>query len=303
MTAASMKEILLADGPLTGGRLIEKTGMEALPLWKNCMLDPDIRQERVGRRFMRLDRSVDGYARLSPSIRREFLTYTVIGLKSQAAGIEALARKRREEIHAISRAKHELAGETMESLTRSLDVWDGISGRVCFIIAGDIAYNMAHDVPRPEVSTGRMVSGSDLDIVAVAEDSVGESDLKALDNAILRKKIFLLTNPNYREEIDYLVKNISRVREQLEFDSFQHMIASKILYEGKFLYGSPAVFEKIKGMIEASGVPGKLARLEEQAVKNRFMAEEQLLNPDPHTVFNEALLNLFHTREEGDEIY
>ena len=115
-------------------------------------------------------------------------------------------------------------------------------------------------------------------------------------------KYFLLAHPNYQEEIDYLVKNIARVREQLAFDSFPHMIASKIIHESWLLYGSPEVFKKVKNMAEEFGVPGKLALLEQQAEKFREEAENRLLYSDGRQV-DAAFLNLFYTSEEGDEIY
>jgi hypothetical protein len=80
-----------------------------------------------------------------------------------------------------------------------------------------------------------MVRGSDLDIIVVAEDDVSKTALEALDRAILKNKYFLLAHPNYQEEIDCLVKDIVKVREQLAFDSFQHMIAGKILFEAAHL--------------------------------------------------------------------
>jgi hypothetical protein len=245
---------------------------------------------------------VEGYARLSPSIRREFLTYTLLGLENQAAEIEAKARLLRQEIRQISQTKLDLAREAIDSTVQSLSGQACFQQQVCFIIAGDITYDMAHAVPRPEISTGRMVRGSDLDVVAIAEDDVSREALKALDNAILKKKYSLLINPNYQEEIDYIVKSIAKVREQLAFDSFPHMVASKIMHEGKLLYGSAAVFQKVKGMVEEFGVPGKLAHLEKRAMENRKEAEVSLLHSHSSQV-EAPFLNLFYTREEGDEIY
>jgi hypothetical protein len=43
--------------------------------------------------------------------------------------------------------------------------------------------------------------------------------------------------PHVREEIDYVVKDLDRVREQMRFDTFKRMVACKILQEGIFLYG------------------------------------------------------------------
>jgi hypothetical protein len=302
MKSQDIVNLLKEKGPQTGGQLLDKIGMDPLPLWKICRQTTEIRFECIGKRFVRLDRNVEGYARLSPSIRREFLTYTVLGLQDQAAEIEAKARLLGEEIRQISRDKLELAREAMDTTVQSLPDCKFIQDQVSFLIAGDITYEMAHAVPRPEISTGKMVRGSDLDIVAVAEDDAPKEILKALDAAILKKKYFLLVHPNYQEEIDYLVKNIANVREQLAFDSFQHMIASKIIHESKLLYGSPTVFKKIKGMVEEFGVPEKLALLEQHAKENREEAEINLLQSDVRQI-DEAFLNLFYTREEGDEIY
>ena len=294
--------IINETGPLTGWQLLEKSGMEALPLWQICRQTPEIRAECAGRRYLRLDRNVEGYARLSPSIRREFLTYTVLGLENQGASIEARAQKLSEEVQQISRAKFDLARESMISVVQSLPVWKSIQERVCFIIAGDVTYGMAHAVPRPEVSTGKMVRGSDLDIIVIAEDDVSKDALKDLDQAIFRKKHYLLVHPNYHEEIDYLVKDIAKVREQLAFDSFQHMIASKIIHEGELLYGSGG-FRKIKAMVEEMKVPEKIAAMEKHATEDRKQAEISLLQSDATQVDSALFLNLFYTREEGDEIY
>ena len=302
MNSLDVIQTLKEAGPQVGCQLIEKTRMEALPLWQLCRQSPEIRMECVGKRYVRLDKTVEGYARLSPSIRREFLTYTICGLESQIPGIEAKARHLRNEIHQISQAKRELAKDAIADTVRLIAEWESMKDRVCFIIAGDITYGMAHDVLRPEISTGKMVRGSDLDIIVLAEDGVPKKDLKVLDDAILKKKYYLLVHPNYQEEIDYLVKDFAKVRRQLEFDSFQHMIASKIIHEGELLYGSDEVFQKVKAMVREFGVPEKLEALEKHATEYRNKAEISLLRSDAAQA-DTAFLNLFYTHEEGDEIY
>ena len=79
-------------------------------------------------------------------------------------------------------------------------------------------------------------------------------------------------------------------------------IASKIIHEGKLLYGSGGVFGKIKALVDEFGVPQKLAALEQRATQNRKDAEIDLLRTDAARA-DSAFLNLFYTREEGDEIY
>jgi hypothetical protein len=295
-------DIFREQGPLTGAELLEHTNMDPLPVWQMCRQSPEIYFHCIGKRYVRMDKNVEGYARISPSIRREFRTYTVLGLRDQKAAVEAKALRLRDDIHQISQTKLALAREAMVSITESLTEWESMRQGVCFLIAGDITYDMAHDVLRPEISTGKMVRGSDLDIIVVAEDEIPKAALETLDRAILKKKYFLLVHPNYQEEIDYLVKDIAKVRDQLAFDSFQHMIASKILYESMHLHGSARVFKQIKGMVEEFGVFQKLALLERQAEDNRKQAERILLQTDSPAV-DEAIMNLFYTREEGDEIY
>jgi len=57
--------------------------MDVFSLWQACMRSTAIRLQTTGQRFLRLDRSVQGYARLSPSIRREFLTYMLVGSRAR----------------------------------------------------------------------------------------------------------------------------------------------------------------------------------------------------------------------------
>ena len=302
MTSKEIIELLEGAGPRTGAELLEQTRMEPLPLWRLCRGCTDIHFELIGRRFLRLDRAVEGYARLSPSVRREFLTYTVLGLASQQSAVTARAKQLKAEIEQISRIKSNLARESMASIVSELRMPEALTANVVFIIAGDITYGMSHAVPRPETSTGTMVRGSDLDIIVVATDGFPEEALKELDEAIYRKKHYLLVHPDHREEIDYVVKRLAKVREQLRFDTFEHMVASKILHEGQMLCGGAKVFDAIKGLVGEYGVPEKLSVMEAQAEEDRRVAEAHLLDSSADTRTGEHF-NLFYTREEGDEIY
>jgi hypothetical protein len=300
MTEAEILSILVEAGPMTGAQLLERTGMEVLSLWQACRKCPSIRFEPTGRRFLRLDRNVQGYARLSPSIRREFLTYMLVGLDGQAEALSARARSLRDEILRVSQYKREVAAAAIASVVENLSVKEAVLDKACFTLAGDVVYAMSHMVPRPEKSTGEMVQGSDLDIVIVTEDDIGRDVADTLDRAVHKKKHLLLVND--REEIDYLIKTISRVREQLKFDIFSSMVACKILDEGQLLYGSPAVFQKVKDLVAASGVKDRLREMERLATISRESAETQLLQAGAEKGRSEYL-NLFHTHAEDDEIY
>jgi hypothetical protein len=301
MTANELIELLERQGPRTGAELLEATRLQPLPLWRLCRGCSEVRWQRIGTRFLRLDRAVEGYARLSPSVRREFLTYTLLGLESQSAALEARAAQLRSDIERISRFKSNLARESMASILSEMHSPEAFA-KVAFIIAGDITYGMSHTVPRPEPSTGSLVRGSDLDIIVVATDDCPDSTLKELDDAIYRKKHFLLVHPDHCEEIDYVIKRLERVREQLQFDTFEHMVASKILHEGQMLCGNANVFDTVKQMVRRHGVPEKIAALETRAAEERQQAEEYLLRSLDDNRTGEHF-NLLYTREERDEIY
>ena len=74
--------------PQTGAELREALGDDGFGQWKACMRSDRLAVRRVGRRYLRLDQKVEGYARLSPSILREFLTYSVVGLADDPAALE-----------------------------------------------------------------------------------------------------------------------------------------------------------------------------------------------------------------------
>src|SRR3984957_7407382 len=149
---------------------MDQTQREALALWRACRTSAEIRSELVGRRYLRLDRTIDGWARLSPSIRREFLTYTVFGGPGQQDAVGERARKLTRDADRISRAKSYLARDVMASVLEETGLGYPLDAKVTFIIAGDVTYGMAHAVPRPESSTGQLVRGSDLDVIVVAGD-------------------------------------------------------------------------------------------------------------------------------------
>jgi hypothetical protein len=300
MTQEKVLSILAERGPMTGAQLLEQTQIEVLSLWQTCRRIPSIRFEATGKRFLRLDRNVPGYARLSPSIRREFLTYMFVGLERQTEELAAQAEAFRQLTKRISRSKRETAREAIISAIAPLPAKDLILEKACFTLAGDVVYDMSHTVPRPEKSTGEMVQGSDLDIVIVVKDDLSPEAIDSLDRSIHKRKHLLLVND--REEIDYLIKTISRVREQLKFDIFSSMVACKILDEAELLHGNPSVFEEVKKLVLDHGIPERLRQLEQQAITSRELAETQLLQANAEKSSSEYL-NLFYTHAEEDEIY
>jgi len=292
-------DLIKSNGPLTGSEIKGFIAGDNLLLWKTCQTSSDLRVEPVGGRFLRLDRRVNGFARLSPSILREFLTYTVVGLADQPQ----LIHKRAGEIHSrivqISRSKLDLARSFVDEVRAQLED-PRFEDQACFILAGDIVYEMAHDAPRPERSTGRLVRGSDIDLVVTVKDTVPDDVIQKLDTAIYEKKYRTLITPGVNEEIDYVVKKIERVREQVRFDTFKSMVACKILQEGMRIGGSKEVYRGVIQLLRDHGVPEKLKRMQEAAIAFRKQQEDFLLRTPADQITQEDLY-FFYPAEESEE--
>lgn len=301
-------ECIREKGPLTGAELKEHIKSDSLALWQTCCSASTLETRALGRQYLRLDQQVEGYARLSPSILREFLTYSVIGLVGDP---EQLVRRGLEiatRIKEISREKHELARNFIEDIRerfKNADPNGWPEDRICAILAGDVVYGMAHRVPRPERSTGKLVDGSDIDLVVVLADDVPDSFAERLDDAIYKGKYMALITPSVREEVDYVVKKMARVGEQLGFDTFKRMVACKILHEGVLLHGSSAMFDTIKSRLRELGIAQKLEDMERQAATSRKARQEYLLHHCSAGTTGETMKSgdrtLFYSAEESEE--
>lgn len=264
-------------GPQTGLDIKKAIDGDSLIVWKTCKSSPDLLVQNLGRKYMRLDRHVDGLARLSPSILREFFTYSVVGSAEKPELIERRCTEIVDRINDISRYKRGLAQQMVLDMTKDFHDKAIPDHQICFILAGDIVYNMAHDVPRPERSTGRLVRGSDIDIVVVVDDSMPDTFIDRLDRIIYQKKYRMLIDPALNEEVDYKIKKLALIRQQSHFDCFKHMVACKILQEGVLLYGNETLFHTVKTILKEMGVLDKLEVLETLANTFREKAEESIL--------------------------
>jgi len=292
---------LAIHGPCTGAELLGLAEVKVFALWKACCTQPDIVMRRVGRRYLRLDQAVEGYARLSPSIRREFLNYTVVGLIEQIDEVATRCLELQQEFVRASQHKRQLAQDVIRRVIESNPNRERLRTHVCYMIGGAVIYDMAHTFERLESSTGRLVRGSDLDLVIVSDEELTAEEQEDLDGLVYREKWHMMVLPQFREEIDYVVKDVVKVLTQLQFDTLQHMIACKILRESEFLYGSVGLFNHIKQLVGEFGIPDKLKRMEDRAIQERETAEMQLLR-HPETWRAQAWRHLFFTDAVWEEI-
>jgi len=291
--------LIRTRGPLTGSEIKKTIRGDNLLLWQTCKTSSHLHVKSVGVKYLRFDRQVNGFARLSPSILREFLTYSVVGLAEKPDLIEKKGEEIFSHIVHVSRAKMELARNLVEVVKAQLgDTWPG--EQICFILAGDIVYDMAHDVPRPERSTGRLVRGSDIDLVVILSDDVPDDWIRTLDRTLYQEKYRFLKSPSLNEEVDYVVKKLERVREQVRFDTFKHMVACKILQEGKLIGGSDRFYHEVMRLLEDLGVVEKLDRLQQAAISFRKQEEEFLVRSDARSIRRDDLY-FFYPAEESEE--
>ncbi|MGJ3508363.1 hypothetical protein [Enemella sp. A6] len=296
----TLGDLLIERGPMTGAQLQSATGRDAFDLWRASRLDRELYSVIVGQRYVRLDIQLPGYERLSPSIQREFADYTVIGHFTQRAAVEERAEQVRDRIAKVTHRKLLLAGRIVDDVCgRYLDD-PATAEHFCVVVAGDIAYGMSHEVPRPERSTGVLVNGSDLDLVVLLSDDAPEGLAGELDDRMYKKKFQLLRNPAHKEEIDYIVKNMATLEKQSAYDTFQHMVASKIFIECQYLRGSEELFQQGKELMRTSGALEKLRRMRARATEARIHNEERLLASTSGVLDPDELV-LFRTAEESEE--
>ena len=296
---AQIAELVRAHGPLTGAELHARLKGDSLGLWQTCRSSSILETRRLGRQYLRLDAHVEGYARLSPSILREFFTYSVVGLADDQASLERRGQDIAARVEAISQEKHDLARRFIEGIREQFPgAWP--ADQLCVILAGDVVYRMAHRVPRPERSTGKLVDGSDIDLVVIVADDVPGGFIKRLDEAIYQSKYMALVSPSVREEIDYVVKTVSRVEEQLRFDTFKRMVACKILHEGVLLHGSQAMYDTIKSRLREQGIAHRLEELEAQARASRAAGQDSLLSHFEGAMTSE-IRKIFYSADESEE--
>lgn len=171
---------------------------------------------------------------------------------------------------------------------------------VAVLLAGDVVHGMAHDVARPESSTGGQVDGSDLDLVVLAADDAPPALVDALGTAIHQRKWLYLRNPMLREEVDYVVKPLARLAEQAAFDTFPHQVACKVFDEAEFLAGDPALHEAGRRILAEHGVPERLRALEGRAAEYRARREERLLAIEGDTLPPETRQQFWTDDEQAE---
>ena len=263
--------------------------LSQIEVWQICMTDINLKVFKLSTYYLRYDIRREKYIRLSPSILRDFMSFTYISLAEHqdlaAAEHVQLANTHRQ----ISLHKIAIARKIMLEVFGVFPLAQ--REKLCAFVAGDLAYFLGHNVPREQAVSGRMVAGSDIDIVFV-QDGWADADVKKLEDIVSRNKYYYLKHPDHRQEVDFICKSVDTMCDQFTYGDIHEKIASKIAYEGQFLGGSVALFQYIQDQMTMRGARAKIEADFQIAVDDRSRAVTELLkfdgralDPDTESLF------------------
>ncbi len=281
------------SGPIQGNRLSEKfSDVAPIQLWRACYVSRQIRIRNCARYYLRYDVTRDNVLRLSPSILRDFLTFSLIYLPDQSVmavedGTIMANKFRNISLRKLSRARQAL-------LALQPELRAEINAHCVVFLSGDIAYFLAHDTPRQHKTLDVPILGSDIDLVIVTNNEADPEIIAAAENELLKIKRQFLLSPSIREELDFIVKPVDRMIEQLAYGDIHEKIASKILYESYFLMGRVDVYESLMKNLEMRGTRALIEQDFEIALSERkntirkilsLSADESVKDPEVASLF------------------
>jgi len=293
-----IQKVLRAHGPATGGQLSERLpNISDIAIWRACYRSDQIRVSNCARYYLRYDILRGNQLRLSPSILRDFLTFSLVYLTDQMVEIVEAGTKLANHFRIISLKKLSWAREALLQLDG--DLQEVLYEHCVVFLSGDIAYYLAHETQRIHSQLGVEVNGSDIDIVIVANRGAPPDKIARIESQLLTtKKIYLMT-PHIREELDFIVKPIDTMLEQLAYGDIHQKIASKILYESYFLMGRVDIYQTLMRHLKLSGTWDRIEHDFEVALGQRkdTIAKILALAPDASTEDPEVASLFFASKE------
>ncbi len=296
---ARVVQVIATEGPRLGKELAAALpDVPVLALWQACYRSRSFHISHFASYYLRYDITREDQVRLSPSILRDFMSFTLFGLPDQRYPMierqGTLANMHRE----ISREKISLAQTVMKQLFVSLG--RDVRSQLCAFIAGDLSYFLAHNEPREHAASGEMVKGSDIDIVIILSESLPDDVKPRIDAEMTALKSMYLRHPQHRHEIDFICKRKSVMEKQFQYTDIHDKIASKIAYESMFLGGSLTLYMEVRDAMVRTGVDRLIVQDFEHALKDRKNAMRTLLNV-PGDALDEETRSLFYFSQERVE--
>lgn len=291
-------DLIRENGPRSGAQLSE--WLEDVPpidLWRACYVSRRIRIRNCARYYLRYDVTRDNVLRLSPSILRDFLTFSLVYLPEQSVAAVEGGTLMANKFRAISLRKLSRARQALLALEP--DLQRELNDHCVVFLSGDIAYFLAHDTRRQHATLNVPVNGSDIDIVIVTNHQADPVKIKAIGDGLLKIKRLFLLMPKVREELDFIVKPFDTMLDQLAYGDIHQKIASKILYESYFLMGRVDIYESLIRHLELRGTRAKIEADFETALGQRKDTISTILSLSPEeSIKDSEVASLFFASQE-----
>ena len=296
---ARVTQVLEAEGPKIGKELAwSLPEIPVLRLWQACFRSQSFLISHFASYYLRFDITRSDQVRLSPSILRDFLSFTLFGLPGHREQMierqGQLSNMHRE----VSREKLAVAQAALRTLF--LKQSREVRSQVCAFIAGDLAYFLAHNEPREHAASGEMLKGSDIDIVIIMQDHLPEELKNQIETEMTALKSYYMRHPDYRHEIDFICKRQSVMERQFGYIDIHDKIASKIAWESMFLAGSLTLYMEIREAMTRTGVDKLIEADFDHALRDRKNAMRTLLNV-PGDILDDETRSLFYFSQERVE--
>ena len=296
--ATQIQNVLQQEGPQTGSQLSGKLPhIDDVAIWRACYGSNEIRVNNCARYYLRYDILRGNQLRLSPSILRDFLTFSLIYLTDQMVEIVEGGTMLANHFRTVSLQKLSWAREALLQLNE--DLQEVLTNHCVVFLSGDIAYYLAHETKRTHSQLGVEVNGSDIDIVIVTNREAPPDKIARIESQLLTTKKIYLTTPHIREELDFIVKPIDRMLGQLAYADIHQKIASKILYESYFLMGRVDIYQNLMRHLKLSGTWDRIERDFEIALGQRKDTIAKILDLEPDSsIQDEEVASLFFASKE-----
>lgn len=276
-TADRIEAVLREHGPQTGTWLSEHfSNVHPIGLWRVCYGSNRILIQNCARYYLRYDVTRENMLRLSPSILRDFLTFSLIYLPEQGVASVEAGTRLANRFRRISLRKLSLAREAL--LRLPADLQKEINENCVVFLSGDIAYYLAHDTPRQHDTLNVPIKGSDIDIVIINNLESDPKKVAAIEAELLKIKRLYLVSPDIREELDFIVKPVGKMLDQLSYQDIHQKIATKILYESYFLMGRVDIYQSLMRHLDVSGARAKIEADFEVALGERKQTIGKIMN-------------------------
>lgn len=256
-----------------------------------------IRVSNCARYYLRYDILRGNTLRLSPSILRDFLTFSVVYLPSQLLDVIEINTILANKFRSISLGKQDWARKALLQLDP--DLQQVLNDHCVVFLSGDIAYLLAHETKRVHSQLSVEINGSDIDIVIIANNEVSPETVLKIESQLLKIKRKFLVSPEIGEELDFIVKSIETMIGQLAYQDIHQKIASKILYESSFLMGRLDIYQTLMEHLKMSGTWDLIENDFETALSQRkeTISKIILLPPQVSTEDPEVASLFFASKE------